>query len=126
MGTYRKNSGNIAGVEIYQCPNIETSISPVYTNRTVSGNFRGPEYPQGFFGIQSMMDDIAARLKMDPVEFILKNMTRKFRDETEYTAYTLEDCIRRGAELFDWKKRWRPAGSDAGPLKRGAGVSFMA
>ena len=35
------------------------SCHPVYTNRTVSGNFRGPEYPQGFFGIQSMMDDVA-------------------------------------------------------------------
>ena len=46
------------------------SISPVYTNRTVSGNFRGPEYPQGFFGIQSMMDDVAYRLKMDPVDFV--------------------------------------------------------
>jgi len=127
MGPYRKNSGNIAGVEIYQCPNIETSISPVYTNRTVSGNFRGPEYPQGFFGIQSMMDDVAAKLKMDPVEFILKNMTRQANDQTPYTTYSLDECIRRGAEAFEWKKRWRAVpGSDPGPIKRGAGVSFMA
>ena len=103
------------------------SSTPVYTNRTVSGNFRGPEFPQGFFGIQSMMDDVAYKLKMDPVEFILKNMTRKSRDEAPYTNYTLDECIRRGAEAFDWKKRWRPQpGSDAGPIKRGAGVAFMA
>ncbi len=127
MGPYRKNSGNIGGIEIYQCPNIETSISPVYTNRTVSGNFRGPEFPQGFFGIQSMMDDIAAKLKMDPVEFILKNMTRKANDQTPYTTYSLDECIRRGADAFDWKTRWRSTpGSDPGPIKRGAGVSFMA
>ncbi len=127
MGPYRKNSGNMAGVEIYQCPNIETTISPVYTNRTVSGNFRGPEFPQGFFGIQSMMDDVAAKLKMDPVEFILKNMTRKAGDQTPYTNYSLDQCLHRGAEAFEWKKRWRPEpGSDRGPIKRGAGVSFMA
>jgi len=127
MGPYRKNSGNIAGVELYQCPNIETSISPVYTNRTVSGNFRGPEYPQGFFGIQSMMDDVAAKMKMDPVEFIIRNMTRKAGDQTPYTNYSLEECIRRGAEAFEWKKRWKPTpGSDPGPIKRGAGVAFMA
>jgi CO/xanthine dehydrogenase Mo-binding subunit len=127
MGPYRKNTGNIAGVEIYQCPNIETSISPVYTNRTVSANFRGPEFPQGFFGIQSMMDDVAAKLKIDPVEFILKNMTRKAGDQTPYTTYSLEECIRRGAEVFDWKRRRRAEpGSDRGPIKRGAGVSFMA
>ena len=45
---------------------------------------------------------------MDPVEFILKNMTRKSRDETPYTNYSLDECIRRGAEAFDWKKRWKP------------------
>ena len=127
MGPYRKNTGNIAGVELYQCPNIETSITPVYTNRTVSANFRGPEFPQGFFGIQSMMDDVAAKLKMDPVEFILKNMTRRAADQTPYTNYTLDECIRRGAEAFEWKTRWKPEpGSGAGPIKRGAGVSFMA
>jgi xanthine dehydrogenase molybdenum-binding subunit len=127
MGPYRKNTGNIAGVELYQCPHIETSISPVYTNRTVSANFRGPEFPQGFFGIQSMMDDVAAKLNMDPVEFILKNMTRKAGDQTPYTSYSLDECIRRGAEAFEWKKRWRSRpGSDSGPIKRGAGVSFMA
>ena len=126
MGPYRKNSGAIAGVELYTCPNVESIVFPVYTNKTVSGNFRGPEFPQGFFGIQSMMDDIAAKLKMDPVEFILKNMTRKFRDETDYTIFTLEECIRRGAERFDWKRRWRPAGSEPGPIKHGVGVAFMA
>jgi xanthine dehydrogenase molybdenum-binding subunit len=127
MGPYRKNTGAIGGIDLYQCPHIESVIYPVYTNKTVSGNFRGPEYPQGFYGIESMMDDVAHRLAMDPVEFILKNMTRKSRDEVPYTNYSLEECIHRGAEAFEWKKRWRPQpGSDSGPIKRGAGVSFMA
>ena len=127
MGPYRKNTGNIGGIDLYQCPNIETVVTPVYTNKTVSGNLRGPEYPQGFYGIQSMMDDVASKLKMDPVEFILKNMTRLARNEVPYTNYTLEECIRRGAEIFEWKKRWsQDPGSGRGPVKRGAGVSFMA
>jgi putative selenate reductase molybdopterin-binding subunit len=126
MGGYRKNSGRMAGIEAYQCANIESVIYPVYTNKTVSGNFRGPEYPQGYFGMTSMMDDVAYKLKMDPVEFALKNMTRKANDQAEYTNYSLEECIRRGAEAFEWKKRWRAApGSDPGPLKRGAGFAFM-
>jgi xanthine dehydrogenase molybdenum-binding subunit len=126
MGGYRKNSGAIGGIEVYQCPNIETVVTPVYTNKTVSGNFRGPEFPQGYFGIQCMMDDVAYKMKMDPVEFVLKNMTRKSNDQAEYTNYSLDECIHRGAEAFEWKKRWRPVpGSDAGPIKRGAGFSFM-
>lgn len=127
MGGYRKNSGSIGGVEAYQCPNVETILHPVYTNKTTSGNFRGPEFPQGYFGVQSMMDDVAYKIKMDPVEFILKNMARKAPDQSEFTNYTLEECIRRGVEAFEWKKRWRSQpGSDTGPIKRGAGVAFMA
>jgi len=123
MGPYRKNSGAIGGMNLYKCANTEAIVSPVYTNKTVSGNFRGPEFPQGFFGIQSMMDDVAFKLKMDPMEFVLKNMSR---DEVAYTNYTLEECVRRGADLFGWKTRWRPQpGSDAGPIKHGAGLSFM-
>ena len=115
-----------AGVELYQCPNVESTVYPVYTNRTVSGNFRAPEFPQGFFGIQSMMDDVAYKMNMDPVDFVLKNMTRKSNDEVPYSNYTLEECIRRGAEAFEWKKRWHAPGSDPGPIKRGAGMAFMA
>ena len=127
MGPYRKNSGNIGGVELYQVPHVEALIHPVYTNRTTSANFRGPEFPQGFFGIESMMDDVAYKLGMDPVDFVVKNMTRKANDETPFTNYTLEECIRRGAAAFEWKKRWRAKpGSDAGPVKRGSGFAFRA
>ena len=126
MGPYRKNSGAIGGIDLYQCPNVASTVYPVYTNRTVSGNFRGPEFPQGYFGIQSMMDQVAANLKSDPVEFILKNMTRRSRDEVEYTNYTLEECIRRGADAFEWKKRWHPPGGGGGPITRGVGFAFLA
>jgi CO/xanthine dehydrogenase Mo-binding subunit len=61
---------------------------------------------------------------MDPVEFRLKNMTRKFNDQTPYTSIGLEDCIRRGAETFEWKKRWHAPGADTGPTKRGIGVAI--
>jgi CO/xanthine dehydrogenase Mo-binding subunit len=126
MGPYRKNSGAMAGIELYKCANIDSVVTPVYTNRTVSANFRGPEFPQGFFGIQSMMDDVAYKVNMDPVEFGLKNMSRLFRDEVPFTNYTLDECIRRGAEAFDWKGRWRPLpGADPGPVKRGAGFTYM-
>ena len=126
MGGYRKNSGSIGGLDAFQCADTETVVYPAYTNRTVSGNFRGPEFPQGYFGFQSMMDDVAYKVKLDPVEFALKNMVRK-PEQGEFTNYTLEECIRRGAEAFEWKKRWRPQpGSDSGPIKRGAGMAYMA
>ena len=62
----------------------------------------------GLLPIQSLMDDIAYELKMDPVDFVLKNMTRSRATTVPFTNYTLDECIRRGAELFEWKKRWKP------------------
>ena len=127
MGGYRKNSGAIAGVELYNCEHMESLVYTVYTNKTVSGNFRGPEFPQGYFGIQSMMDDVAAKLNMDPVEFVLKNMIRNGSDGKEFTSYSLEECIHRGSDAFGWKQRWRAKpGSDPGPVQRGSGFAFVA
>ena len=125
MGGYRKNSGGINGIELYGCGNVERLVYPVYTNRTVSGNFRAPTYPQGFYGIQSMMDDVAHQLGLDPVDFVLKNVRRPSAD-LPFTNYTLDACIEQGAARFDWKARRRTVpGSDPGPIKRGAGMSFM-
>ncbi len=126
MGPYRKGAGGIAGVEMYQCPNVESVVYPVYTNMAVSANFRGPAYPQGIFGIESLMDHIAHELKIDPVEFRLKNFTRKYHDELPYTSNGMEECIRRGAEAFGWKQGWHAPAADPGPVKRGIGMAMGA
>jgi len=123
MGAYRKSGGGISGVEYFRCPNVKTEVYAAYTNTAVSANFRGPPYPQGVFGIASILDDISHELKIDPVDFYLKNVTRKFRDSIPYTSSGLLECIRQGAELFEWKKRWHPAGSQQGPIKTGIGLA---
>lgn len=61
---------------------------------------------------------------MDPVEFRLKNITRQYHDELPYTSYGLEDCIRRGADAFEWRKRSRAPATDTAPVKRGMGMSL--
>lgn len=124
MGPYRKGQGDISGIEVYQCPNVERSTSMVYTNMAVSANFRAPAYPQGVFAIESLMDDAAHAVKMDPLEFRLKNFTRKWQDRQEYSSSGLEDCLRKGAEKFGWKALWRPAGSDSGVIRRGVGMGM--
>ena len=124
MGAYRKGQGDISAVEVYQCPNVEQSTSYAYTNMAVSANYRAPAYPQTCFALESVMDDIAYKVTMDPLEFRLKNMTRKYRDQIPYTSIGLEDCLRRGAAAFEWKKRWREPNSDAGPVKRGVGMGM--
>ncbi len=125
MGPYLRRSGNIAGMDIYACENTERVIRPVHTNRMVSGNFRAPTYPQGYFALQSMMDDVSYRMGIDPVEFALKNIVRPTAEQP-FTNYALDQCIEQGAELFDWAGRWNPQpGAGEGPVKRGAGVAYM-
>ena len=125
MGPYLRRSGGVSGIEAFACPNSERVIYPVHTNRMVSGNFRAPSDPQGYFAVQSMMDDIAYKLGVDPVDFALKNMLRPTED-VQFTNYSMEECVERGVELFDWQSRRRSVpGSDPGPIKRGAGMSFM-
>jgi CO/xanthine dehydrogenase Mo-binding subunit len=124
MGPYRKGRGDISGQEVYQCPNVEQVLTPVLTNMAVSANYRAPAYPQSVFGLEQAMDELAYKLKMDPIEFRLKNATRKYRDELAYTSYGLEDCLRKGADAFEWKKRWREPGSEPGPIKHGIGVAM--
>jgi CO/xanthine dehydrogenase Mo-binding subunit len=101
-------------------------IHPVYTNMAVSANYRGPAYPQGVFGAESLMDHIAHELMIDPVEFRLKNMTRRYQDTVPYSSNGLPECIRRGAESIQWKERWHRPGAGAGPLKRGIGMAMGA
>ena len=125
MGPYRKNSGGISGMDAYGCPNRYREIHPVYTNRTTSGNFRAPSEPHGFYGVENMMDEVAYQIGMDPVEFTKINMRRP-TEEQQFTNYSLEEVIDDGVERFNWQARRKVVpGSDDGPIKRGAGFSFM-
>jgi CO/xanthine dehydrogenase Mo-binding subunit len=125
MGPYRKNSGGIGGMDAYGCPNRYREIHPVYTNRTTSGNFRAPSEPHGFYGVENMMDEVAYQIGMDPVEFTKINMRRP-TEEQQFTNYSLEEVIDDGVERFNWQARRKVLpGSDDGPIKRGAGFSFM-
>jgi CO/xanthine dehydrogenase Mo-binding subunit len=124
LGPYRKSAGSLSGMEVYQCPNTEQSTSLAYTNMAVSANYRAPAYPQAVFGLEGIMDEVAYALNMDPLEFRLKNFTRKFRDQTPYTSSGLEECLRKGAEAFGWKQRWHPPGAGPEPVKRGVGMAM--
>ena len=124
MGPHRKSGGGIAGIELFRCPNVRREVSPVYTNMTVAANFRGPSYPQGVWGIESVMDQVAHELEIDPVDFHLRNLTRAFNDETPYTSWALRECVTAGADRFGWPARWRRAGTRGGPLRRGVGMAI--
>lgn len=57
----------------YRIPNILVECTSVYTNKTYCGAFRGFGVPQVTFASESQMDELASRLKMDPLKLRRKN-----------------------------------------------------
>lgn len=129
LGGYSKGPfrpGAIAGArELYRCPHVKTEVYPAYTNVLCSGNYRAPAYPQGIFGVESIMDHIADRLGIDPLELRLKNFTTAGDGKLPYTTNLLEECIREGARRIGWKEKWhKPGERSVGPKRHGIGMAI--
>ena len=57
------------------------------------------------FPLESLMDDLAERLGMDPIELRLKNYaTKDQRTNRPYSAKHLDQCYRKGAEMIGWQE----------------------
>src|SRR5262249_26325712 len=97
---------------IYACDNVKTEEYDVFTNAGPSTAFRAPGHPQGAFALEATMDELAAKVGMDPLEFRMKNDPSAIRREE----------FRIGAEKIGWKDRdARRAGKDPA-IRRGVGV----
>jgi len=91
---------------LYTCPNMRTEDTGVHTNYGPMAAFRAPGFVEGTFAFESVIEDLAKSLKIDPLEFRLKNYTET--DPTngnDYTVKGLRECYARGAELIDWANR---------------------
>jgi xanthine dehydrogenase YagR molybdenum-binding subunit len=98
---------------IYKVPNTRVKQSVVAVNAGSSRAFRAPGHPPAAFGMESAMDDLAAKLGMDPLEFRLKNDSNEVR-QREYKI---------GAEKFGWKEKYQKPGSSPGVVKTGIGCA---
>jgi xanthine dehydrogenase YagR molybdenum-binding subunit len=82
--------------------------------------WRAPNHPQACLITMSALEDLAAKLKMDPMDFFLKNI-----ELASPRARIYSEEIHKADELIGWKKNWHPRpDSTAGPIKRGMGMSF--
>ncbi len=84
--------------------------------------WRAPNHPQACLITMGALEDLAAKLNMDPIEFFLKNADLAPNPDL---ARTYREELRKAAELADWQKNWHPRGDKTtGPIKRGLGVSL--
>ena len=105
---------------VFSIPNQRQEHTAIRNNIGPARAWRAPNHPQAAVLTMCALDDLSAKLNMDPVEFFGKNLNlTKARENT----YRQELGI--AAELMDWKNKWHPRGQNVSDgIGRGVGVSF--
>jgi xanthine dehydrogenase YagR molybdenum-binding subunit len=98
---------------IYRVPSTRVRQTTVAINAGSARAMRAPGHPQASFGMESILDEMAFALGMDPVELRLKNDPSDVRRQQFQIA----------AERFGWSARYRALGSSDGPVKTGIGCA---
>jgi xanthine dehydrogenase YagR molybdenum-binding subunit len=101
---------------IYRPPATRVKQSSVAVNAGSSCAMRAPGHPVASFGMESIMDELAWKLGLDPLELRLKNDPSEIR-RREYAL---------GAEKFGWKVKYKKPGSSPGVVKVGVGCAGAA
>jgi xanthine dehydrogenase YagR molybdenum-binding subunit len=103
---------------IYQFPNRRRTHKDVFINTGLQRPMRAPGHPQGSFITEVLMEELADLVKMDPVEFRIKNLPPE-APNAMWGAY-----LKRGAAEFGWDKRHPTGDKTPGPIKTGMGVAI--
>ena len=108
---YGANVVNAAGLSAtgpYRIPNIKIDSYCVYTNLPPGGPYRGFGYSEFLFGLESHINELAKKIKMDPVEFRKKNAIRE-GDRLTYGSKMnpngLMEAIDKVAKEIEWGKK---------------------
>lgn len=106
---------------LYSCPNVNIASGMARRNIGTPTAMRGPGAVPGLYALESAMDELAVKLKIDPVQLRLMNEPQK--DESNgkpFSSRHLTECLTVGAEKFGWKKR-NPA---VGSMKNAEGMTL--
>ena len=98
---------------LYACDNFESQYDMARANVMTSTFTRAPGEAPGSFAIECLMDDLAYKLNIDPIEIRLRNYADKDYSEKgkPWSSKSLKQCYARGAELIGWKNRDPRAGA---------------
>jgi CO/xanthine dehydrogenase Mo-binding subunit len=102
----------------YRWQNLDIDATEVVTHKTPTGAYRAPGLPQAMFASESLVDELAEKLGMDPLELRQKNAIREGDirpDGSPWPQVALHECLERAAPLY------RQELADAGP---GEGVGL--
>jgi xanthine dehydrogenase YagR molybdenum-binding subunit len=111
----RPDSYSVAGVEdsarLYGFGAVKTRVSLVHADRNTPGFMRSPPVVPYIYALESAMDELAIKLKLDPVE--LRRINDSSTDATgkQWSSRSLMKCYDEASERFGWSKRSPQPGS---------------
>ncbi len=105
---------------LYDCENVRTTLSPAKLNTPPMRAFRAPGFVEGTFGLECLLDELAARLDLDPLEIRRRNYADVTGDRP-YSSKNLMECYRRAES--HWQRREAVRARSEGPWKRGVGLA---
>jgi CO/xanthine dehydrogenase Mo-binding subunit len=107
---------------LYACENVRTVQYPVKVNLPPMAAFRAPGFVEGTFALECLLDELAAKLDIDPLELRRRNYASSDRvDDRPFSSKNLEECYRRAEP--HWAKREEVRARSNGPWKHGIGLA---
>ena len=112
-------SGALLGA-LYDIPNIQYDGYRVLTNKPACGAMRGHGTVNVRFAFESQLDELAAKIGMDPAEIRQRNLLRPpciTVNGLRVQSYGLPECIEKTVERSGWLQR-------KGKLPKGRGLGI--
>ncbi len=103
---------------LYPSPNFRSRQFDVFTHAAPGCAFRAPGAPMSAFSVEQLVDELAEKTSLDPLQ--LRDRLDQGGTRSDREARRRERRI--GADKVGWSRR-RPPSSDAGPVKRGLGMA---
>jgi xanthine dehydrogenase YagR molybdenum-binding subunit len=105
---------------LYDCENVRTVTYGAKVNTPPMKAFRAPGFVEGTFGLECLVDELAAKLDLDPLELRRRNYASS-NDGTPFSSKNLEDCYRRAEP--HWERRHEVHARSDATWKRGVGMA---
>lgn len=111
----------------YEIPHVKTDVLAVYTNNTYTGAMRGFGSPQVVFASESLMDEIAEELNLDPAELRKRNIFRQGSitatgQKLQNHKVSLEEVMEKALTAIGYGKE--APEKNYGSFKRGIGFAI--
>ncbi len=118
-------------IPLYRTESYRFVSDVVYTNRMSAGAYRGYGATQGLFAVESAVNELAAKLDMDPIELREMNIAREGDMMPAYydswnTSSALDRCLKRVREMSRWDEKYPVRDMGNGKVRSmGIGMSMQ-